>query len=191
MAEAQNCTTEVCPSGPQTGEHILGTPEVCPEVVLKESLSFSTAPRSIWRGAQNPESGKCVPQGPSGGGPKRRAHFWVYPRSVLRGNETTPCVLATPEAHPCDTPKIGNPEKWSTPRSLLQVPENVLWAKTGRSPEDDLKPYCKNALGAKLQYPERLPRGRPEDTLVENGDSPKSTTPEISPSPLCATEGEA
>lgn len=24
-------------------------------------------------------------------------------------------------------------------------------------PEDDLKPYCKNGLGAKLQYPERLP----------------------------------
>lgn len=37
------------------------------------------------------------------------------------------------------------------------VPENGLGAKTGRGPEDDLKPYCKNGLGAKLQYPSDWP----------------------------------
>lgn len=63
--------------------------------------------------------------------------------------------------------------------------------KKGRGPEDDLKTYCKNVLGAKLQYPERLPRGRPEATLGEMRIPQKCQPPEISPSPLCATEGEA
>ncbi len=105
-------------------------------------------------------------------------------------------IRRSPEVYPCDTPKILNQENWSTPRFILQVPENPESGKTGRGPEDDremsqrhlavpeddLKPYCKNALGAKLQYPERQARGRPEDTLVENPESGKSTTPEVSPS---------
>ncbi len=41
-------------------------------------------------------------------------------------------------------------------------------------PEDDLKPYCKNGLGAKLQYPERLTRGRPEAALGKMGNPQKS-----------------
>lgn len=45
----------------------LDTPEVCLQVVRNGPPPFSTATRSIWRGAQNPESGKCVPRGPSGG----------------------------------------------------------------------------------------------------------------------------
>lgn len=66
----------------------LATPEVRLEVVRNAVTTFSTATRSIWRGAQNPESGKCVPRGPSGGGPKRRAHFWVHPRGSPNADTT-------------------------------------------------------------------------------------------------------
>lgn len=86
-----------------------------------------------------------------------------------------------------------------TPRSLLQVPENGTAPKTGRGPEDDremsqrhlavpeddLKPYCKNGLGAKLQYPERLTRGRPEAALGKMGN-PENAQPRDLPLPsLC------
>lgn len=87
--------------------------------------------------------------------------------------------------------KNRDSRKMEYPRSLLQVPENPESGKTGRGPEDDremsqrhlavpeddLKPYCKNGLGAKLQYPERLPRGRPEDALGKPADSAKIPTP--------------
>ncbi len=100
--------------------------------------------------------------------------FSTNPRSALvsgkNGDVTNPPVA---RGLPCDTPKMRNPEKWSSPRSLLQVPENPELGKTGRGPEDDremsqrhlavpeddLKPYCKIAESAKLQCPERLTRG--------------------------------
>lgn len=83
----------------------LDTPEFRLEVVPKESLSFSTTPRSVLVSGEN----------------------------ALEANPPVPRGL------PCDTPKMGNPEKWSTPRSVLQVPENRESGKTGRSPEGDLE----------------------------------------------------
>ncbi len=79
----ENVTPEVCPevvrnavttfstspkgmpSRVQTVDFPLDTPEVRLEVMPKESLSFSTAPRSVLRGLKirNPESGKCDPRG--------------------------------------------------------------------------------------------------------------------------------
>lgn len=57
-------------------------------------------------------------------------------------------------------------------------------------PEDDLKPYCKNALEAKLQYPPRQTRGRPEAALSKNATATKLLTPESSASavPMASTE---
>ncbi len=95
--------------------------------------------------------------------PKESLSFSTPPRSIL-----------------ATTPKMGNPQKWSIPRSLLQVPENGLGAKTGRGPEDDLKTHWR-----KLRNPSNAPpRGRPEAVLLENANLAKLNTPEISPSPL-------
>lgn len=95
------------------------------------------------------------------------------PRSIWMWCETTPCVLATPEVclgewRKCPWGKsVSNPRsvlairrKWPKgksgvfPRSLFQVPENDLWAKTGRGPEDNRK------------TPQRL-LAVPEDALGE------------------------
>ena len=46
----------------------LVTPEVHLEVVRNAVTTFSTTPEVRLEGSQNAESGKCDPQGPSGGG---------------------------------------------------------------------------------------------------------------------------
>lgn len=141
--------------GPQTGEHILGTPDVRLE------------------GSQNPESGKCDPEECLEVVRNALTAFSTTPRSALVSDENAlganpsvtrgpPCdtpkmgltqIRRIPEVPPCDTPKMRNPEKWSIPRSLLQVPENRESRKTGRGHADSLKPCCKTADSATLQYP--------------------------------------
>lgn len=90
-------------------------------------------------------------------------------------------IRRIPEVHPCDTPKMGNPQKWSIPRSLLQVPENGTAPKTGRGPRGRPRNGTAPFGGA---------RGQPEATLCKIGN-PENAQPRDLPSPLRATEGEA
>lgn len=121
-----------------------------------------------------------------GGSPNAGTTFG-HPRGPSLRFRKCPCGKKgrRPEVRPCVSGNGIGPKPEEDPRSLLQVPENPESGKTGRGPEDDLKPYCKNPESGKLQHPERLTRGRPEATLGKQRIPPRSQPQDLPQPSLC------